>query len=100
MSLARNSAKALAALAGAAMFASMIAAAPATAMPLPVASGVSEVGAPVEKVWWDRWGRWHREHRYWGGPVYFGGPVFYAPPRLHRTCWYGPWGGMQCRWVR
>ncbi len=68
----------LAAAAGAAMLAfSMV---PASAFTLAAPSvGQSYAGAPVEKVWWDRWGRWH-------------GPRYWGP----RHCWRGYYGRVYC----
>ena len=78
MSLATLSGKALAALAGATLLASAFAA-PASAMPLPVAGAGIEVGAPLQQVWYDRMGYWHPNHRW------------------HRAhCWRGRWGRLHC----
>ena len=59
------------------------------------------VGAFVEQVWWDRWGRrhggWHRWHRWgwgWHRPAY----RYYGYYQPVRHCWVGPWGGWRCTW--
>jgi hypothetical protein len=84
MSLAKSTGKTLAALTGAAMFASALVA-PASAMSLPTPSGAEEIGAPVQQIWWDRWGYWHPDrHR-----VYH---------RRYMRCWIGPWGHRHCSW--
>jgi hypothetical protein len=53
--------------------------------------------APIENVWWNRWGRWHPNgwgwHPWgwgWQRPVY----GYYGAPM--RRCWVGPWGGWHC----
>ena len=87
MSVATITGKALAAIAGAAMFASATVS-PVSAMPLPTMMGGAEVGAPVQQVYWDRWGHWrpgrygyyrHHHHRHF---VY--------------RCWWTPWGHRHC----
>ena len=106
MSLMNSTGKTFAALAGAAMLASALDA-PASAMPLGALAGAAEVGAPVQHVWYDRWGYWHPNQRRWGPvglfvapPVFLApSPAYYAPP-LHRQCWYGRWGRLHCAWVR
>lgn len=86
MSFAKLAYKSLAALAGAGMLLSALAA-PASAMPLPAPSGAADVAAPVEHVWWDRWGRWHPNvYRGYYRPYYH---PYYRPyyhPYYHR-CW-------------
>ena len=73
-----------AAAAGAAMLA--ISSAPAAAFTLSSTSPVAPiVGAHVDKVWYDRWGRWHP------GP----GPG-YGYGWHHRHCWRGRWGHLHC----
>ena len=83
MTNARTSGRALAALAGAALLASTLAASSASAMPLAVPAGASHVAGPIEKVWWDRWGYWHpnRARAVW-------------------RCWRRPWAPPRCGWVR
>jgi len=89
MTLARMSAHALCAIAGAALLASIGAAAPASAMPLPAPAGdAADVAAPVQQVWWDRWGRWHPNYYRWG----------YWRPAYYRHCWRGRWGYVHCGW--
>jgi len=54
----------------------------------------SAAGAPIEQIWYDRWGNWHPNG--WG-PYWGPGPYY---PGWHRVCWWGPFGHRHCRWVR
>ena len=90
---------ALAALAGAAAL--LLTAAPAPAFTLSSPSlDQPALSSPVQKVWWDRWGRWHPNHPWgwrrwgWGRPVY----GYYWRPGPVRHCWRGRWGALHCRW--
>ena len=101
MSLAKTAGTALAALAGAALFTSIMAS-PAAAMPLPAPDGVADVAQPVQDVWYDRWGYWRPYHRHYR-PVYYARPYYvrpyFAPPMFYgRNCWRGYYGHLHCSW--
>lgn len=90
--------KALAAAAGASLFALTLAApVPASAFTLaaPDLGHSFTDNGQVQKAWWDRWGRWHPN--YWG-PRYGWRPGWgYGGWGPHRHCWMSPWG-WRCRW--
>jgi len=107
MMVSRKSARcALAALAGAALL--TLSAGAASAFPLAGPSLEQPAAAPVEKIWWDAWGRWHPDRRYTPPPFGFyggGDPGWDGPPpdewrwrHHHRRCWRGPWGELHCRY--
>ncbi len=88
MSISNLAKNTLPALAGAAMLAFSMS--PASAVTLFGPSpGAPAAWAPIQKIWWDRWGNWH-----WNGhrvpdpsPGYWGG----------RRCWAGFNGVVHCR---
>jgi hypothetical protein len=79
--------RSFAALAGVAMLALSLSPASAFTLAGPSMDGAG-ASAPIEKVWWDRWGNWHHNHRVGDPSGGYDGA---------RRCWAGYSGVVHCR---
>jgi hypothetical protein len=67
----------------------------ASAFTLETTLGRPSAATPVEKVWWDRWGRWHPNYGYhWGYGWHPYWRHYWGYWRPH--CWRGYYGHLHC----